>query len=135
MLVGGYPIESWWGVPHSVMVGGTPSSHGGGYPGSGWVCTPPPSRPGYPPSRPACRNPQHQYLAGVPPSIPGWGTPPSRPGWGTLPPTIQIWLGYPPWLRCGLTNKLKTVHFPILWMWVVINCLHWVLNSQHQLHY
>ena len=25
-----YPIQSLWGVPHPVMVGGTPSSHGGG---------------------------------------------------------------------------------------------------------
>ena len=39
---GGYPIQSWWGVPHPDLARGTPSSHGGtpsrpgrrGYPGN-----------------------------------------------------------------------------------------------------
>ena len=68
VMVGGYSIQSWWGVPHPVIVvGGTPSSHGGGVP---WV-------------------PSTIYTwLGVPHPVMVGGT------WG--PPTIQTWLGYPP---------------------------------------
>ena len=128
MLVGGYPIKSWWGVPHPVMVGGelpiqswwgvsgvpphTPSRPGQGTPHHPDLAgVPPPSRPGWHnplPSRPGWGTPQ--------PSRPGQGTPPpSRPGWGT-PPTIQTWMGYPP----KMVDKVKTLPSVILRMRVVI---------------
>ena len=72
----GYPIQSWWGVPHPVMVGGTPSSHGeGGTPSShsGGGST--------------LGTPTIQTWPGVPPTIQTW------PGGFTLgTPTIQTWL-------------------------------------------
>ena len=62
---GCYPIQSWWGVPHTVMVGGV----------SGWGWgpqVPPPSRPGWDgvplPSRPGMGYPPIQTCDGVPPS-------------------------------------------------------------------
>ena len=84
------------GVPHPVMVGGTPSSHDG----EGYSEYPPPSRPGWgTPHHPDLARvppiqtwlgylPNHPDLVWVPPlpSRPGWGTPPlSRAGWGTPP--------------------------------------------------
>ena len=114
------------GVPHPVMVGGTPSSHGHSDLARGvpWVpphhidlagvhptiqtwlgYPPPPSRPGRGvPQVP----PHHSDLAGVPPpSRPGWGThplsrpgcsthPPSRPGQGSPPPHHQDLARVPP---------------------------------------
>ena len=154
---GGYPIQSWWGVPHPVMVGGypgypppsrpgpggtpnhpdlaqgvpptiqtqpggTPSSHGGGYPIKSWWGVPHPvmvggtlgtphhpdlaqgvpptiqtSPRGYPqPSRPNQGAPHLVMVGGTPSSHGGGVPPPSRPGPGGVPPTIQPWLGYPP---------------------------------------
>ena len=84
VMVGGYPIQPWWGVPHPVMmvvphpvmVEGIPSSHGGG----GGV-------------------PHPVMVSGYPPpSRPGWGTSPIQTwqGYPPTPPTIQTWPGYPP---------------------------------------
>ena len=123
MLVGGgYPIQSWWGypiqlwgVPYSVMVGGTSSSHEG-YPiQSWWGGLPHPDLargvvPQVPPTiqtwlayphHPdlAGVSPHHPDLAGVsPPTIQTWlGYPlPSRPGWGTLPHHLDL-AGVPPY--------------------------------------
>ena len=100
---GGYPIQSWWGVPQPVMVGGTPSSHGGGTPsshGGEGVPQVPPHHPDlaggeYP------RYPLHHpdLARGGTPQDPdlGWGTP-HHPdlGWGTPLPIIQTWDGVPP---------------------------------------
>ena len=145
-LMGGrgeYPIYSWLGVfhrggvPHPVLAGGregTPSSPGwgGGVPHpvlaegvtwstpiQTWDGVPPVSWMGYPPpSRPGMGYPLTWTWNGVPPppnqldGVP----PPSRPGtWYPPPPP-------PPPSRCELTNKLKTVPSPILWMRVVIIC-------------
>ena len=60
------PIHSWWGVPHPVMVvGGTQSSHGRGIPHTVMV-------------------------VGGTPSCHGRGVP-----WVPSPPTIQTWDGVP----------------------------------------
>ena len=88
------------GGPHPVMVGGTPSSHGGGWGGTpihswwGYPRYPPPSRldwggyPGYPPSRLGWGIPSHHPdLAGVSPH---------HQDLAGVPPTIKTWLGYPP---------------------------------------
>ena len=97
---GGYPIQSWWGVPQvPVCSPGTPppSDLGWGtphHPDQGWG-TPPPSDLGW---------------GTPPPSDLGWGTPLSRPvigyfpppsdlGWGT--PHHQTWDGVPP-IRPGM---------------------------------
>ena len=122
------PSRPGWGVPwvpyhhpHLARGGtlGTPyHPHlAGGYPGY-----PPTIKtwPGYPPI---------QTWLGYPPphTIKTW------PGYPL--PTIQTWLGYspppppsrpdrgtpPPPSRCELTNKLKTVPFPILRMRAVIS--------------
>ena len=72
---GGYPIQSWWGVPHPVMVGGTLGIlH---HPDLEWGT--PPSRPriGYPPD---LGQGTVQTWDGVPP-WPRTGYPP-RPGTG-----------------------------------------------------
>ena len=86
------------GVPHPVMVGGTPFSHGGGYPIQSWWG----GYPGYPPpSRPGMGYPHHpdhhQTWDGVPPhhSDLGW-VPPTIQTWDGVPPTIQTWDGVTP---------------------------------------
>ena len=110
------PIKTWDVVP--------PQSHG-------W---------GTPPLGPGMGYPCH--LDGVPHLDLGW-VPPFRPlveypliRWMGYPPSTSTWDGIPPactWNgvllsrrgmgyllpRCGLTNKLKTAPFPILWMQVV----------------
>ena len=116
---GGYPIQSWWGVPHPDLAGGVPRSNCPTiqtWPGVTWV---------HLPSRPCRGTPTIKTWLGYPPppSRPGWGTPPNHQDLAGVPPTIHSWLGYPrPPLpsRCGLTNKLKTVPFPILGMRTVI---------------
>ena len=111
-MVGGYPIQSWWGVPHLVMVErGIPHPvMVGGYPptiltwpGGEYMGVEAPSRPG-------CGD----TWGTPPPSRPGWGTPPpSRPGQGT-PPTIKTWLRYPPPSRPGQGGTGGTPHHPDL---------------------
>ena len=103
MLGGGGLPHPVMGVPHSVMVGGTPFSHGVGYPIQSWWWWGTLGTLHHP----------DLALGGTPtPSRPGWGyPPPSRPGWGTphhpdlagVPPTIQTWLGYPP--RRGVNSQ------------------------------
>ena len=76
---GGYPIQSWWGgVPQPVMVGSTPPRPGqGSTPDILPLQTWSGGYPGYPPP------PRPYWGTPPPPSRPGQGTPPSRPGWGT----------------------------------------------------
>ena len=119
---GMYPIQSWWGVSHPVMVGGYPQPPSR----PGWevpqVPPPPLSRPGQggtlgttiqtwpggvpqvPPHHPDLEwgtPPHHQTWDGVPPLHtirPGMGYPPHtiRPGMGYPPPTIRPGMGYSP---------------------------------------
>ena len=108
LMVGGTPSQvrgytiPGWGYPGQVLmvrgnpfqVGGTPSQ-GGGTPARSWWW----GYPGYPTHHPdlargTLGTPHHEDLAGYPPpSRLGWGTP--HP-WDGIPPTIQIWMGYPP---------------------------------------
>ena len=104
---GGYPIQSWWGVPHPVLARGIPHPVlAGGYPIQSWLG----STPGYPPRPGMWLNPHHPDLARgyiwVPPhpdlewstplrSRPGMGYPLSRPGMGYSPPSRPE-MGYPP---------------------------------------
>ena len=113
---GGVPIQSWRGVPHPDMMGGTHSSHGGkGYPIQSWWGGNPSSHGGggdtpsshgrgylgYPPHHPDLAGvpPPHSDLAGVPPPHPDLaGVPPPNRGvnWQTN------WKQYlPPSFGCG----------------------------------
>ena len=106
---GGYPIPgvTWyqvWGYPIPGLAGGYP------IPGLARGVPHPDLVIGYPLARPGMGYPPDQTWDGVTPlARPGMGYSPARPDWGTpLPP------------RYGLTNKLKIVPSPILWMWAVI---------------
>ena len=101
--VGGYPIQSWWGVPHPIMVGG-------GYPIQSWwgVLKVPPTHPdlarGYPryppPHHPDLGWGTHHHpdlrLGTPPPSKPGMGYPPHHQTWDGVPLTIRPGMRYPP---------------------------------------
>ena len=126
-------IQTWlegrgytWGTPHHPdLARGTP-----GTPTiQTWGGMPPP-RPGmgYPPCRPEMGNHHTDLEWGTPHWNLGWRTPHPDLGWGTPDWDLgqgtpsQTWDGVPPSpLRCGLTNKLKTVPSPILRMQAVIN--------------
>ena len=128
MYNGGYPIQSWpgegtlsspgtpsiqswdWVPPCPDLGWGTPPPNWTWdgvlpHPDLGWGTPLPISWIGYYP----------QTGPGVSPPSVGWGNP--QPGMGHSPP-VQTWDGVPPLppSRCGLSNKLKTVPFPILRM-------------------
>ena len=110
LMMGGYPIQSWWGYP---------SSHGGGYPIQSWLGVPHPVNKRYP---------IQTWLGGYPgyphPDL-GWGTPCPDLGWGTphpdlargyphpdlgwVPP-IQTWDGVPPCPDLRWGTPIQTWH-------------------------
>ena len=105
-LVGGYPIQTWLGVPPSRPgQGGTPSRPGQGVPPTGMGYPPP--EMGYPPnwdgvplrpgmgysSRPGTEYPPQTWDR-VPRPRPGMGYPPLDLRWGTPLPRPEM--GYPP---------------------------------------
>ena len=116
-------IQTWsWGVPHPDLVGGHP-----GYPPHhpDLVRGVTPSRPGWGAPQVPLHHPDLEWGTlltwdGVPTYLDlGWGTPLPRPEMG-YPPYPDLRWGTPPPRKCELTNKLKTVPSPILWMRAVM---------------
>ena len=101
VMVGGYPIQSWWGVPHPVMVGRYPIQ-------SWWGGTPhhPDLARGYP-----------RYLpdlgTGTPCPDLGWGIACPDLGLGTpAPPPSRPGMGYPPRPEMGYSSRPEMGYSP-----------------------